>query len=126
MRIVLRLIAVVAALSVIGTAMFILGFGMRGLQGVLASGLFGAITIAGWVTTFVAGSIAAVQLFRPRESGRIAALVLFGSMLLYYLVGLAAFREPYAPVLPIVIMCIPLAALVAVLLLPAAKRACRR
>jgi hypothetical protein len=123
MRTVLRLIAVLAGLSVAQTVIFIVRFGLKGVEALLATGVFGALTIAGWLVTFIAGPWAAIQLFRLRQTGRIAAAVVFGTMLIYYLVGLA-FRKPEAPAAPIVTLCVASMALVIVLLSPAAKRAC--
>jgi hypothetical protein len=124
MRILLRLIAALAVLSVIATAVFVFRFGAVGLRALLATGMFGLITIIGWIITFTVGPVAAIQLYRLRPSGRIAAAVLFGTMLVYYIVGLFTFREPEAPATPIVALCVFLSALVALVLSPAAKRVC--
>jgi hypothetical protein len=62
----------------------------------LASGLLGGLTIVGWVIALVVGPVATVQLWRFRQSGRRAGIVLFGYGLAYYLVGLLALRSPEA------------------------------
>jgi hypothetical protein len=124
MRTVLRLIAVLAGLSVVVTILFLFLFGLTGIDALLATGAFGVLTIVGWLVTLIAGPMAAIQLFRLRQTGRIAAAVLFGSMLIYYFLGLLAFRQPEAPVAPIVTLCVVSMALAIVLLSPAAKRAC--
>ena len=125
MRTVLRLIAVLAGLSAAVTILFLVRFGLKGMEALLATGgAFGALTIAGWLVTLIAGPMAAIQLFRLRQSGRIAAAVLFGAMLIYYFLGLLAFRQPEAPVAPIVTLCVVSTGLLIVLLSPAAKRAC--
>jgi hypothetical protein len=124
MRTVLRLLALLAGFSVVITILFILRFGWTGIKALLATGSFGALTIVGWLVTLIAGPMAAIHLFRLRQTGRIAAAVLFGSMLIYYLIGLIAFRQPEAPVSPIVTLCVALMALVIIPLSPAAKRAC--
>ena len=124
MRTVLRLIAVLAGFSVVVTIIFIFRFGWARIEALLATGTLGALTIVGWLVTLIAGPMAAIQLFRLRESGRIAAAVFFGSMLIYYVVGLLAFRQPEAPTAPIVTLCVVLMALVIILLSSAAKRAC--
>jgi hypothetical protein len=49
MRTVLRLIAVLAGLSVVATILFIFRFGFRGVEALLATGTFGALTIVGWL-----------------------------------------------------------------------------
>ena len=125
MHILLRLAAVLAGVSVVATIIFILQFGRTGIEALLATGTFGIITIAGWLLTLIAGPVAAIQLFLLRPTGRVAAVVLFGSMLLYYIVGLFAFREPRAPVVPIITLCVALAVLVLIVLSPSAKRICR-
>lgn len=124
MKVVLRLIGLLAGLAVIATALFIIRFAQVGMRPLLATGAFGAITILGWLVTFIAGPIAFVQLLRVRNSGRIAGVVLFGYMLFYYLIGLFAFREPNAPLAPIVELCILLSVLVALLVSPFARRTC--
>jgi hypothetical protein len=124
-HILLRLVAVLAGVSVVATIIFILQFGRTGIEALLATGTFGIITIAGWLLTLIAGPVAAIQLFLLRSTGRVAAVVLFGSMLLYYIVGLFAFRQPRAPVIPIITLCVALAVLVLIVLSPLAKRICR-
>jgi ABC-type Mn2+/Zn2+ transport system permease subunit len=99
-------------------------FGFTGLEALLATGKFGVATIVGWLITLIAGPVAAIQLFRLRPTGRIATAVLFGSMLIYYVAGLFAFRQPQAPAAPIITLCVTLATLVVVVLSPAAKRLC--
>jgi hypothetical protein len=125
MRIFLRLVAVLCALSVVWTLLFLVQFS-RGISALLATGTFGVVTLIGWLITFIAGPIAAVQLFRLKPSGRIAAIVLFGSMLAYYLTGLVAFRQPGTATGPILVLAALLVALLTMVASPAAKRACER
>jgi hypothetical protein len=61
-----------------------------------APGLLGGLTIVGWVIALVVGPVATVQLWRLRQSGRRAGIILFGYGLAYYLVGLLALRSPEA------------------------------
>ena len=124
MKLVLRSIGVLAAISVILTAIFIIRFGARGLHALAATGTFGVITVLGWLVTFVAGPIAAVQLIRVRNSGRRAALALFGSIFAYYVTGLFVYRQPDAPRTPIVWFCILLSVVIGVLLSSPARRTC--
>jgi hypothetical protein len=124
MAIFLRLIGLVAGLSVFATAVFIARFAQIGLRPLLATGAFGFVTVVGWLVTFVVGPIAMVQLLRVKNSGRFAGALLFGFMFLYYAVGLFAFRAPGTPIAPIVMVCGFLAFLVIVLLSPAARRTC--
>lgn len=99
MRLAIRILAVLAAVSVLGTLWFVAAFGAAGgLAPLVRSGLLGMLTIAGWVIALVVGPVAAVQLWRIRESGRRAGIILFGSGFLYYMVGLFALRAPGASV----------------------------
>ena len=123
-RAVLRLIGALSALTVIATAVFISQFGLVGLSRLVATGAFGVVTLLGWVVTFVAGPIAAIQLFRLRNTGRVAAAILWGSMLLYYLTGAVFFREPGVLLRPIILLCVPCAVLLGIVLSPAARNTC--
>lgn len=103
MRLLIRVVAVAAALSVLGTIWFVAGFAASGgLRPLLRSGLLGGLTILGWVVALVVGPVAAVQLWRFRESGRRAGIALFGFGLAYYVFGLIAVRAPEASVAQIV------------------------
>jgi hypothetical protein len=123
-RIILRVIALISALSVAGTSLFIARFGAGGISALLATGIFGLITLFGWLITFIAGPIAAVQLFRLKPSGRAAAAVLFAAMLAYYLTGLIAFRQPGMAVGPVVAIGLFSLCVLVIVLSPAAKRVC--
>ena len=71
MRLLVRIVAVLAAVSVLGTVWFVAAFAAAGeLQALLTSGLLGSLTIVGWVITLVVGPVATVQLWRFRQSGR--------------------------------------------------------
>jgi hypothetical protein len=88
-RLLIRIVAVFAAVSVLGTLWFVAAFAAAGgLRALVTSGLLGGLTILGWVLTLVAGPVAAVQLWRFRDSGRRAGIILFGYGLAYYVVGL--------------------------------------
>ena len=97
MRLLIRIVAVLAAVSVLGTLWFVAAFAAAGgLRALLTSGLLGGLTIVGWVLALVVGPVAAVQLWRLRDSGRRAGIILFGYGLAYYVVGLLALRAPEA------------------------------
>ena len=85
MRVLIRIVAVLAGLSVLGTVWFVVAVlaTRGGLRALLTSGLLGGLTIVGWVITFLVGPVAAVQLWRFRDSGRRAAIILFGYGLVY-------------------------------------------
>jgi hypothetical protein len=103
MLLLIRIVAICAAVSVLGTLWFVAVFSARGgLSALFASGLLGVLTIFGWTVSLVMGPITAIQLWRLRESGRRAGIVLFGYGLGYYLVGLVVLRSPEASVPQIV------------------------
>jgi hypothetical protein len=99
LRILIRIVAVLAGISFLATVWFVAAFvGAGGLRRLLTSGLLGGMTCIGWVIALVAGPVAAVQLWRFRPTGRRAGIVLFGYGFAYYLVGLLALRSPEAPI----------------------------
>jgi hypothetical protein len=121
-RLLIRIVAVLAAVSVLGTLWFVVAFAAAGGLGpLLSSGLLGGLTIVGWVIALVVGPVAAVQLWRFRESGRRAGIILFGFGLLYYAVGLFALRAPEASVGQIVAAATMFAVPLVVLISPRAK-----
>jgi hypothetical protein len=73
------------------------------------------------VIALAVGPVAAVQLWRFRQSGRRAGIILFGYGLAYYLVGLVALRSPEASTRQIVAAATMFALPVVVLLLPRAR-----
>ena len=104
MRLLVRLVAVLAAASVVLTLFFIPGFASAGgLRALVTSGALGVLTIVGWVITLVMGPIAAVQLWRFRETGRRAGIIMFGYGLAYYLIGALGLRSSEASIGQIVI-----------------------
>ena len=126
MPLLLRVVAATAAASLILTIWLILQLVIpRGIQPLLDTGPLGFLTLAGWAVTLLVGPVAAVQLWRLRRSGRIAALVVFGFGLLYYTVGLIWLRAPQALTGEIGVAMVAHAVPVAILALPAARRACR-
>jgi hypothetical protein len=119
MRLLIRIVAILAAVSVLGTLWFVAAFAAGGgLRALLTSGLLGGLTIVGWAIALVAGPVAAVQLWRFRDSGRRAGIVLFGYGLAYYLVGLLALRAPEASAAQILLAAATFALPLVVLLSP--------
>lgn len=126
MRIVLRLIAVWTLLTVLATLALVLGFWLRGaILPLFHSGPFGLLTALGWFITLVVGPPAAALLWRQSDAGRVASIGLWGSICLYYLLGLLFFRTP-ATRYGYAFVCI-IGSMVPVVLLvsPQAKSACR-
>jgi hypothetical protein len=97
MRILLRLIAGFTFLSVIGTLLLVIRiWHWGGMLSLVHSGSFGILTIAGWVITLVVGPPAVVLLWKQNYSGRIAAIIVWASICLYYLFFVVLFRNPNA------------------------------
>ena len=119
MRFLIRVVAVVAAVSVLGTVWFVAAFAASGgLRTLLTSRLLGGLTIVGWVIALAVGPGAAFQLWRLRQSGRRAGIILFGYGFAYYAVGLLGLRSPEASTWPIVAAATMYAVPLVVLLLP--------
>lgn len=92
-RIALRSIAVLTALAVVMTVALALQFLTKDRIGALLSiGVFGLLTLTGWLLTVLVGPFAVVQLWRLRPSGRRATALLAGFAVLYYGSGLLFFR----------------------------------
>ena len=120
MRFAIRAVAVLAALSFSVTLAFVAAAMRNGaLMEIFSRGAFGAATAFEWGVTLTAGPLVAIELWRFRERGRRVGLVLFGSGLLYYVVGLFAWKSLVAPLRPIVLAMAIYAAPVILLLLSA-------
>ena len=125
MPILLRIVAAIAAVSVIFTiALIVMLVGPRGLRPLLETGPLGIFTLVGWVITLAAGPIAAVRLWQLRQSGRLAGLVLFGFGILYYVAGLIWLRAPEAQTTQILMAVAGYSVPFIILAVPAARRAC--
>jgi hypothetical protein len=125
MRILLRIIAVGVGLVVVLTTLLIVQLGMSGrLMALVGSGALGLATAVGWLMTLSVGPVAAVQLWRLQRIGLLAGAVLCAVTMGYYVVGVVFFRAPEAPLWPILGAMAVNGALLALLLSPAARRAC--
>jgi hypothetical protein len=126
MRILLRLVAGFTLLSVVGTLLLIGAIWHRGAMPLLLqSGAFGLLTVVGWLLTLVAGIPAAVLLWRPTDLGRVAAAITWSSIGLYYVANLMMsnhFGTNYTRVSIYIGVC---CAIVALVLSPQARSACR-
>lgn len=123
MKIALRVVACVVAIAVMQTAVFVVQFAFRGGLGPLfRSGALGLTTIIGWLIILTVGPIAAIQLWRLRRRGLLAAVALCGIVLTYYVIGLLFLRAPEAPAMPIVAAIAINAFVLSLLLSPAARR----
>ena len=126
MPILLKAVAATAAASVIFTIWLVLALLSAGADlRVLAAGALGVLTIIGWVVTVTLGPVAAVQLWRLKESGRLAAIAVFGFGLVYYVAGYFWLRTASASGRQILAAIVAYAIPVVILALPAARRHCR-
>jgi hypothetical protein len=125
LKLLIRIIAVLAALSVAFTIWFIARIAASGgMRSLATSGMLGVLTLAGWLVSLIVGPFAAVQLWKYQESGRRAGAILFGYGLAYYVIGLFVLRQPGAQVGQIIVAAALYAIPFVVLMLPAAHVAC--
>lgn len=127
MRIILRILAFGLWFGIAGTFVFFWRFVHHGdFRMLMASGVFGLMTVLGWGLTIGVGPFAAIQLWRLRESGRKASLLVAGYTFLYYIVSGFFFRGPIASIPNILLVLGSKATIVAILLLPSARGVCRQ
>src|SRR4029453_8215376 len=120
MQYALRAVAILAAVSVVGTAVFVAMFARGGgLSELLTARALGVMTLLGWGISLTAGPVAAIDLWRLRERGRRAGILFFGTSVAYYAVALFV-KTPDAPVVPILSAMAVFAAPLVLLLLTAA------
>jgi hypothetical protein len=124
MRIILKIIAIIFALSVLATLSMALRFWHHGgIRALATSGVFGWSTLLGWALGLTLGPYTAVQLWRIRSGGRISALVLIAYGVSYYVLGWL-FSRPRAKA-PAWVLNVAWEVLIALLLLlPSARKAC--
>ncbi len=124
MRILIRLVAILAAAVAASSAWELATFIYGGLfLGLLQSGWGGWLLAIGWVIGLIVGPIAAVQLWRVRESGRVAGLALFGSGVILYLLGWLAAGPANSDLSRVLVQSIMTALPGLVLLLPGMRAA---
>jgi hypothetical protein len=121
----IRAVAVIAGLSAAGKLWALVNLARAGEIGtVIASGVFGWLTMLAWAVALAAGPLALVYLWKFRESGRLAAIVFFGYALAYYLAGLVILGDADAGPAGVLTAVGSLAAPLAVLFLPSTRRVC--
>jgi hypothetical protein len=126
MRICLRVIAVLIGLEIVQTILLIWQMTRFGGLGELArAGAFGLITMLGWLLALVVGPFAVKQLWRLRESGRRASLLLALFALVYYAAGVLVFRGSGAETSKIAVPILGNTLLSVLLVSSPAKRICR-
>jgi|SRR5579872_1367912 len=126
MRIVLRIIAIGIWIAVIGTLGKVWGmWHFDHFVSLMATRSFGILTVVGWGITLTAGAFGATQLWRLRESGRRMALFVFGYAVFYYIAGWLSIRQTYKVTHPAWFAMALYAALVLLLLSPAARSTCK-
>ena len=125
MPLLLKSIAAVAATSVVFTvALVALIIGRGGFRPLLHAGIFGVVTLLGWVVGLTFGPLTTVQLWQLRQRGRIAGLILFGYGFLYYVAGYLWLRSPEAQSGQIIAAAIAHLLPLLILASPQARRAC--
>ena len=94
MRLLIKFVAVVAAVTVVGTLCLIVAFDQlpHSLYSLVHTDTFGVLSDLGLGITLIVGTFAAVQLWRCREAGRRAGILLFGYSLVYWVAIFPAFR----------------------------------
>ena len=104
-RFALRIIAGLTAFAVVMTVPVVLRFTTNGgIAALLGTGVFGLLTVLGWLLTLLVGPFAAVQLWRLRPSGRRVTAFLAAYTTIYYAAGLVFFPGPGAKVAVVVFM----------------------
>ena len=127
MKAVLKIIAVLVGLAVTLTVLMICRFALEGQLTKLAhSGSFGMMTFAAWIVILGAGPVASVQLWRLRRLGLFVTAMLCGLALSYYIVGALLFSPPGVVLSSGIVRPVAVnAAMIALLLSPPSRRACR-
>lgn len=93
MKIVIRIISLIFSIAILWTLSTVLQFYSHGWIGILINkGLFGVMTVLGWILTLTVGPFVAVQLWRFKHNGRLFGIALFGYATIYYLAGIFLFR----------------------------------
>ncbi len=125
MRLFFRVLAGFTLIMALATLRFVVNLWRGGaLAAFLESGAFGLLTAAGWVATLVAGLPAVVLLWRRTDAGRLAGIIVYGSICIYYLLCLAFFRSSMMLYGPMFLRIIGSGILVILLLSPQARKAC--
>jgi hypothetical protein len=124
MRMALRILAVLIGFATAET-IFLIWRLSADLVGLTRSGPLGLTTIAGWLLILVVGPFAVVQLWRLKESGRLASMLLSASALAYYAIGWLAFRGPVAEARKVAVPIVGNLLLMLFLLSPQVRRACQ-
>jgi hypothetical protein len=125
MKVILRFISIITSLAVLWTVFFVIRYYKYGGMSRMIVNIGIALpTILGWLLTLVLGPFAAVQLWRLRNGGRVATMLLVAYAILYYSYGLLFLGKLGAQIqssLPMILM--NFLALI-ILALPATKKAC--
>ena len=125
MKVFLRIVAIFVGVAVFLTLLLVVRFAFSGnILKLARSGALGIVTIAAWFIILTAGPIASVQLLRLRRLGLHATALLSGVVFTYYVLGFFILRTPEAPPRPIITAIIGNGVVLALLLSPAARRAC--
>ncbi len=124
MTIVLRVLSAFIALNVALTIWAVVWLVRSGFLDAFVAGGLGRLTLAGWAVLCAIGPVAAVQLWRLRESGRRAAVAFAAVGVLYYVVGSALFRTPESSLAGLAFGILSAGVPLMILVSPRAKQAC--
>ena len=125
MRIILRIFAIIVWLAIIFNLLLLWRIWRAGTFALMVTGPLGLFTVLGWALIIAVGPFAAVQLWRLRENGRRASLLLSGYTLLYYFAMGLSFQQQHLATSKVWLWAGANAYFVMVLLSPTARRACR-
>lgn len=113
---------------VIGTILFVIrffNFQFEGLSVMFKHNLVFALhTILGWVLSITFGPFASIQLWRLKNSGRIATIILLVNAALYYICGIVFYSTQGAHIVSVFMMILANIVTLIILSLPAAKKLC--
>jgi hypothetical protein len=125
MRVALRVLAAVTLLLSISALKLGIALISEGHFGApFRTGLFGTATAIVLLVAIVLGPYSAAQLFRLRRHGRASALVVWAVVFAYYLAGYLWYRSGALSTPYVALYVVASGALVALLLSPAARKAC--
>ena len=125
MKLLLRVISVLTVIAILWTLLFVIRFYLAGGIPVLMTDMRVALpTMFGWLMTLLLGPFAAVQLWRLRNSGRVATLLLVTYSILYYSYGLLLSRQLGSQITSLLSMIFVNLLILIILVLPATKKKC--
>lgn len=123
MRMALRGLALLCALAIVWTLLFVIRLGRGGVETMIRTGPMGISTCVAWAVTLLAGPFAVGQLLRLRTSGRVLGAIVFGTLAVHYLLSAAFLRDPGDPWPPMLLTGLLTGACAVLLWIPPARQA---